>query len=196
MLKDFGFGPDGTAKNFPQAKTGQLPLPDEDAGRPRVVPYVAMGAGFSISPIEMLQAYGAIANGGNLMMPMAADRPDAESQIVRRVLAPGASEKMRMILQQVVEKGTALPGRSKLYSVAGKTASSSYPRSMPFDPSESTFAGFIGFSPVKDPRLEIYVGIIEPESRDGAHGGAHAAPVFKELAEEILKLMKVAPDKP
>ncbi|MGE4233506.1 MAG: penicillin-binding transpeptidase domain-containing protein [Bacteriovoracia bacterium] len=196
MLKGFGFGPDGTAKTFPQAKTGQLPSSDEDPQRPRVVPYVSMGAGFSISPIEMVQAYGAIANGGNLMLPMMANKPDSEAQIVRRILSPEASQKMRLILQQVVEKGTAVPGRSKVYSEAGKTASSSYPRSMPFDPNESDFAGFIGFAPAKDPRLEIYVGMIEPESNSGAHGGSHAAPVFRAIAEETLKFLKVAPDKP
>lgn len=195
MLQKFGFGPEGTAKEFPQARAGQLPSSDDDSQRPRVVPYVSYGAGFAISPIEMVQAYGAIANGGNLMAPKSANTPDSEAQVIRRVLSPQSSEKMRRILEQVVEKGTAVPGKSKLYSQAGKTATSHYPRSMPYDPNDGNFAGFIGFAPVKDPRVEIYVGIRDPESKSGAHGGGHAAPVFRELAEEILKFMKVAPDK-
>ncbi|MEW6056587.1 MAG: penicillin-binding transpeptidase domain-containing protein [Bdellovibrionota bacterium] len=194
-LEDFGFGPNGTAKDFPAARSGQLPPPD-DVGRPRIVPYASMGVGFNVTPIEMIQAYGAIANGGNLMVPRTANTPDSEVRVIRRVLSRENAEKMKEILRQVTLKGTAKKfAQSKLYTTAGKTATSHYPRLMPSD-SQADFGAFIGFAPVKAPRVEVYVGIRDPESDTGAHGANHAAPVFKELAEEVLKHLKVEPDKP
>lgn len=195
MLAEFGFGPEGTAKDFPGAQPGELP-PADSPKRPRVIPYVAMGAGFSVSPLEIVQAYGAIANGGNLMAPIAADVPDSKAKVLRRVLSPWAAEEARAILKSVVTEGTAKEfGQSALYTTAGKTGSSHYPRMMPFD-RDSDFATFVGFAPANDPRIEIYVGIREPESSSGAHGSNHAAPVFREMAEEVLKLLRVPADKP
>ena len=200
MLTDFGFGPAGTAKAFPEAQAGQLP-PQDDPKRPRLVPYVSSGFGFRVTPLEMLQAYGAIANGGNLLMPRPANAPDADVEIVRRVLSPESAEKTREILRQVVLEGTAKDrASSDLYTMAGKTASSFSAGLMELDwmhgNRKSDVAGFIGFAPVKNPRIEVYVGIQDPKiSKTGAHGSEHAAPVFKEVAEEVLKHLKVAPDK-
>jgi cell division protein FtsI (penicillin-binding protein 3) len=195
MLENFGFGPGGSAKDFPGARSGRLP-PKDDPEHPRLVPYVSEGAGLDVSPIEMVQAYGAIANGGKLMKPLPANASDSESQVIRQVLSPEAAEKTKMILREVVLAGTGSPhGESKLYSTAGKTATSHYPRFMPFD-GDPDYANFIGFAPVKNPRVEVYVGIRDPESHDGAHGSSHAAPVFKEIAEAVLQHMKVAPDMP
>lgn len=57
-------------------------------------------------------------------------------------------------------------------------------------------AGFIGFAPAQNPAIEVYVGIINPNTDGtGAHGGYHAAPVFKEVVENVLTHMKVAPNK-
>ena len=62
---------------------------------------------------------------------------------------------------------------------------------------KGNFAGFIGFAPVKEPRVEVYVGIRDPHTDEtGAHGSSHAAPVFKKITEEVLRHMRVAPDKP
>jgi beta-lactamase regulating signal transducer with metallopeptidase domain len=195
MLENFGFGPEGTAKEFPGARSGRLP-PQDDPEHPRLVPYVSEGAGLDISPIEMVQAYGAIANGGKLMKPLPANAADSEAQVIRRVLSPEAAEKTKLILRQVVLTGTGSPhAESRLYTTAGKTATSHYPRFMPFD-GDPDYANFIGFAPVKNPRVEIYVGIRDPESNDGAHGSSHAAPVFKEIAEAVLQHLSVAPDMP
>jgi cell division protein FtsI (penicillin-binding protein 3) len=198
MLVNFGFGPDGSASLFPEARSGVLPPPDgkQDSD---IVPFVSMGYGFRTTPLEVIQAYGAIANGGTLLEP--APVSDPGQHVIRRVLSQQSAEQMKAILEQVVLKGTAR-GRaaSDLYTTAGKTASSFVPdltREEQFDGrNKGNFAGFVWFAPVKSPRVEIYVGIRDPQSPDGAHGSAHAAPVFKQIAEDVLKQMKVAPDKP
>ena len=63
-------------------------------------------------------------------------------------------------------------------------------------PDPSDFAGFIGFAPARDPRIAVYVGIENPKNKNGgAVGGRHAAPVFRQVIDEVLTSMKVPPDK-
>lgn len=197
MLEDFGFGPGGSAKTFPEARVGQIPQV-EDSKNPQLVPSITMGFGYLVSPLEMVQAYGAIANGGNLMTPQAAD--SSESQVVRRVLSQKTSEEMKEILKQVVLTGTGhYNAESTFYTTAGKTATAYSSDMMKSDNMGgdhiSDMAAFIGFAPVANPRVEVFVIVRNPRSSDGAHGSRHAAPVFKRIAEETLRQMKVAPDK-
>jgi len=197
MLVDFGFGSGGTASVFAEARSGQLPPPDDET-HPRLVPYVSAGYGFRITPLEMVQAYGAIANGGYLMMPKPAN--EVGGQIIRRVLSPEAAEETKKILEQVVIKGTAKKhGQSDFYTTAGKTATSYAADLTKIDwlggDQKANFAAFIGFAPVSKPRVEVFVGIRDPKSRDGAHGAAHAAPIFREVVEKVLEQMNVPHDK-
>jgi hypothetical protein len=62
---------------------------------------------------------------------------------------------------------------------------------------KGNFGAFIGFAPVKDPKIEVYVDIHDPQTdkKGGAHGGENAAPVFKRIVEDVLAQMKIAPDK-
>lgn len=199
MLADFGFGPEGSAKSFPEARSGILPPPDDPA-HPKLVPFVSVGFGYAVTPIEMVQAYGAVANGGKLMLPENADASDP--QVVRQVLSPETSDQVKEILRQVVEKGTGKGhAQSSLYTTAGKTATSYSIGLMDWEvmggPQKADFAGFIGFAPVKVPKVEVFVGIRDPHTDDtGAHGSAHAAPVFRDITEAVLKKMGVAPDQP
>jgi beta-lactamase regulating signal transducer with metallopeptidase domain len=194
MLTNFGFGEDGTAKNFPEARIGESP----DTGA-QFIPKLALGYAFRSSPIELMQAFGAIANGGNLMKPIMADAKNSEP--LRRVLTAETSERMRRMLQEVVLTGTGKRAQSRFYSTAGKTASARINDYMNIDwygGEHANFAGFMGFAPVNNPRVQIYVGLIDPDAdtnKTGAHGGEHAAPLFKEVAENVLAYMKVAPDK-
>jgi cell division protein FtsI/penicillin-binding protein 2 len=195
MLPDFGFGPVGSAKSFPEARPGELPLRGSNSSR--LVPYVSMGYGFQISPLEMVQAYGAIANGGNLLAPQPAN--STKTEIVRRVLSEDAARETREILRQVVLKGTGKAhAKSDLYTTAGKTASSYTEDLLALDwlggNKQSNLAGFIGFAPLENPKVEVFVIVRNPGSRDGAHGATHAAPIFKRIVEETLKFMGVPPD--
>ena len=200
MLIDFGFGPGGSAKDFPTARAGVLP-PLENPLWPEMIPAVSAGYGFWVTPLELVQAYGAIANGGTLLLPTGADDVSAP-HAVRRVLSTDTSAKTREILRQVGLIGTARNRiDSALYSSAGKTATSFIPDLTQWELIEGrqkgNFAGFIGFAPVKNPRIEVYVGILDPRDGDksGAHGSAHAAPVFKRIIDEALPALGVAPDR-
>jgi len=200
ILVDFGFGPEGSGKSFPAAKTGTLP-PNEDPKDPKLVPYVSGGFGFLITPLELLQAYGAIANGGKLMKPQLANAVDSKGEVVRRVLSEESTKKMKQILRRVVTEGTGTPADSSRYTTAGKTATS-YVADLPESilakgRKKGNFAAFIGFAPLNDPKLEVYVGILDPQTdkKGGAHGGENAAPVFKRIIEDVLAHMNVPPDR-
>jgi beta-lactamase regulating signal transducer with metallopeptidase domain len=197
MLEDFGFGPEGSAKTFPEAKSGQLP-PEDDPEHPQLVPQVSAGYGFRITPLEMVQAYGAIANGGNLLKPQQANSDTI--QVLRRVLSVQASDETKEILRQVVIKGTGKGhADSDIYTTAGKTATAYSPDLTDGEnfggKHIADLAAFIGFAPVSKPKVEVFVVVRSPKSKDGAHGASHAAPVFKRIVENVLKEMKVASDK-
>jgi beta-lactamase regulating signal transducer with metallopeptidase domain len=194
MVENFGFGQDGSAKDFPEARIGVVPTKDD-----QFIPKVSLGYAFRSSAIEIMQAMGAIANGGNLMKPIMANSKTPE--VIRRVMSIENAQKMKDLLQEVVLTGTGKRrAASSFYSTAGKTASARLNDYMKIEwyggKNHANFAGFVGFAPVKNPRVEVYVGLINPNTDNtGAHGGDHAAPVFKEVAENVLAYLKVTPDK-
>jgi cell division protein FtsI (penicillin-binding protein 3) len=165
---------------------------------------LAFGQGIAVTAMEMVQAYGAVANGGTLMKPYIIDHIESaeggmlearSSEMLRRVYSPEAAFKIRQVLQKTVDEGTGSKAKIAEYTTAGKTGTS-----QKFDISIHAYspnlrlAGFIGFAPATDPHLVIYVVVDEPGTKTG-YGGTLAAPIFKEIAEESLRYLNVAPDK-
>lgn len=199
-LKSFGFGPDGSAAEFPEAMPGRSPKV-HDLAETDYVPLLATGYtsshSFYATPLEVLQAYAAIANDGRLMKPVIASGTTS-GQVLRHAISKGTADQMKAILVGVVKEGTGKPAQSSLYTTAGKTSTAYRPDSPEHDSlgGEKAMAGFVGFAPVQNPRLVVYVGIIDPtNSKDkNPHGSEHAAPVFKEVIETVLPQLNVAPD--
>jgi beta-lactamase regulating signal transducer with metallopeptidase domain len=200
-VRDLGFGPGGTTKDFPAAAPGKVPSPD---GLPKEDYIASVGTGyetetnFGVTPLEIVQAYGAIANGGKLMKPLAANASDSRAVELRQVLSPETARGMQAVLRKVVTDGTGKPAQSRLYTTAGKTATAYNPGSPEHDSlgGERGIASFVGFAPVEHPRVAIYVAMIEPRSSadHNPHGSEHAAPVFRQVAEQVLQHLNVAPD--
>ncbi len=189
-LKNFGFGTGGSAENFPEARSGEIPPSKGDD--PVYLATVSTGyGGIYLSPIEIVQAFGAIANGGNLLKPQ---NGKASAVVVRRVLSETTSKQMKEVLAEVMTKGTAMGSASKLYRLAGKTATGYSHTNIEHDTlgGEANMASFVGFGPVDNPRVVIYVGVENPTDGGGVHGSYHAAPVFREVAEKTLQYLKVA----
>lgn len=200
-LKDFGFGPAGSASDFPEAMTGVYPLANEMSAN-EYVPLLTTGntSGdvFLVTPLEIVQAYGAIANGGKLLKPVDADASQI-GQVLKQVVAEKTANEMKEILVAAVQKGTGTHAQSLKYSTAGKTSSliKNNPKNLEGLQGVRAMAGFVGFAPVQSPSLLVYVGILDPtDSKDkNPHGNEHAAPVFREVIETLLPQMNVAPDK-
>lgn len=192
----FGFG----------YKTG-IPLPAESAGllkAPREMGTVelanaAFGQGVAVTPLQLLGAFSAVANGGLLMEPRVVEvlgESDGRGPVVvRRVAKEETIEELRRMLELVVESGTgqsaAIPG----YRAAGKTGTA-----QKIDPETGTYSpddfisSFAGYVPARSPRLAILAVIDSP--RVGHYGSEVAAPLFSRVARYALALEGVPPDDP
>jgi cell division protein FtsI (penicillin-binding protein 3) len=200
--RNFGIGRPDNLLGFPQQSKGRL-MSWQDWRSIRFA-NIAFGQGLLVTGLEMVQAYGAIANGGHLMKPILVDRIESAGRLtrgpqvartVRRTIPASTAKKMRQILQKVVEEGTGQNARLDSYTSAGKTGTSEK-----VDPETQTYAddlrlaSFIGFAPVDDPHVVIYVVVDEPGIKP-YYGGTWAAPVFRKIAEQTLHYLNVAPDR-
>ena len=204
-FKSFGFGGELIKDQFFPATTNGAVSSSEN-WKPIRFANVAFGQGLTVTGLEMLMAYGAIANGGNLMKPILIEKIESAtgelkysttSEVLRTVVSPRTASTMREMMQQVVEDkhGTGSRAKTAHYSVAGKTGTG-----QKVDPitrrysNHKRVASFVGFTPVKDPSLTILVVIDEPGNKPYT-GGMWAAPVFSAIAEDSLRYLNVASDK-
>lgn len=193
-IKSFGFG----------SKTG-IDLPGEASGILRPVQRwttvdaatIAFGQGISVTAIQLISAFSAVANKGVLMKPyLVKGIVDQKGEmirefkptVVRQVISAPTAFKMCSILTDVVsaEDGTGKNARIQNVAVAGKTGTSQkFDFSSKRYSTEKVRTSFIGFFPADDPRVVIFVMIDEPK-RD-KWGGVAAAPVFRNIGEQILR---------
>ncbi|MHB8771700.1 MAG: penicillin-binding protein [Syntrophales bacterium] len=192
-IKKFGFG----------AKTG-IDLPGEVGGLLRPVEKwtrvdaatVAFGQGVSVTAIQLITALSTVANHGVMMKPFVVkglmDRQGKIVQahhptVVRRVVSAETAKRLTAILTDVVgtEDGTGKHARIVNVAVAGKTGTSQkFDVSRRVYSSERVKTSFMGFFPADNPQVAILVILDEPQ-RD-KWGGVAAAPVFREIGEQIL----------
>lgn len=197
-IKRFGFG----------SRTG-IELPGETAGLvhplknwlPSSIGSVAIGQEVGVTPLQMVAAFGALANDGVRNAPhlireirnsagVSTYRPNVEQH---RVISQETARALRGMLEGVTLNGTAKKAQLDGYSAAGKTGTAQKidPKTRGYSATKFV-ASFVGFAPVNNPAVVIIVVIDEP---GGAyHGGDVAAPVFRQIAEQILPDMGVMPD--
>jgi len=149
----------------------------------------SFGQGVSVTPIELITAIGAIANGGNLMRPYlnAANEP----QVITRVISTSTAEAVTQMMVSAVDK--AKVAKIKGYSIAGKTGTAQVPDLKNGGYKESYIHTYVGFGPTKDPRFIILIRIDEPEGAQLA--GLTVVPAFRELAQFILNYYNIPPDR-
>jgi len=199
---DFGFTNREQALGFPGQMFGRLA--HHDTWKSIRFANVAFGQGFMVTGLEMVQAMGALANGGKLMKPMLVEKiassdgsivTNGTPEIVRQVISPKTAKSMRNILEKVVVDGTGKRAATDAFTTAGKSGTA-----QKVDPGikgyskDKYIASFVGFAPVKDPYIVIYVQVDEPGIKP-YHGGTWAAPIFSRITDRTLKYMNVAPDK-
>ncbi|OGR96125.1 MAG: hypothetical protein A2V88_00200 [Elusimicrobia bacterium RBG_16_66_12] len=152
------------------------------------------GYGLAVSPLQVLGAYSALANGGTLWEPklLLDDKPGVR---VRRVAGEAAVRAVSKMLELVVERGTAAGARIPGYRVAGKTGTARKIDPLTRKYSTSAYvASFAGFLPATAPRWTILVVLHEPQG--AYYGGLTAAPIFASLGRRLLALEAVSPDNP
>jgi cell division protein FtsI (penicillin-binding protein 3) len=198
MLRDFGLG----------TPTG-LPYPSEAAGT--VLPprrwdsmtsaSLAMGYAVTVTPLQLAAAYGAIANGGELLEPAIVKEirsPEGElkyrheRRVVRRVMTPETARALRGMLKGVVETGTAAGSNLTTFDVAGKTGTAKRAIGGKYVDGKYN-ASFVGMFPADDPQLVILVKLDDPTK--SIYGGKAAAPVSKVVLQAALAARDAALDR-
>ena len=163
---------------------------------------MAIGQEVGVTPLQMVRAAAAIANGGKSVEPRLVERvvDSGGKTIYRPPLAPShrvVSERtaavLNEILKQVVARGTGRDAALDEHVVAGKTGTAQKAGRGGYL-ADKYIASFVGYVPADRPRLAILVVVDEPK---GIHyGGTVAAPAFREIAEGALRYLRVAPSVP
>jgi len=158
----------------------------------------SFGQGLAVTPLQMICAVSAVANDGLLMRPHVMDHvvegdrvTEFAPEAVRQVISPEAAAQTTEMLVYAVNTvltTAAIPG----YRVAGKSGTSEIPVMGTYDPRE-TIASFVGYVPADDPRFSMLVVIDRPQKDH--EGMIVAAPVFREIAQQVLTLLAVPPDR-
>lgn len=198
-LQEFGFG-NRLGTDMPGEARGLLqPLP----WRPHLLSNISFGQGIAVTPLQMANAYAAIANGGVLNTPYIIDSiRDAESgealqhkeRPQQRILTPEQATQMKMMLTAVTTAGSGKGAQVDGYLVAGKTGTA-----QKVDPKGRGYlkgayiSSFAGFIPANEPKYVIYVAIDSPKK--SYYGAAVAAPIFSRIASFAVRKSGVAPSK-
>lgn len=156
------------------------------------------GQGITVTPMELIDAFASIANGGKRMEPHVVaeiNTPDGQKiPIAPKVLDQAISEQtakvMTEMLVNTVNKGEASFARLKGYRIAGKTGTASIAKDGHYD-TQHTIASFEGFAPADNPKFVALVILNEPEV--SIYGSETAAPIFFDIAQGILTYYGIAP---
>lgn len=198
FITRFGFG-SRTGIELPGETQGLLrPLSRWQASS---IGSIAIGQEIGVTPVQMAAAFGALANDGVRVSPhlVREIRTSSGTGVYRanpeshRVVTTETARALSGMLEKVTLSGTAKLAQLDGYSAAGKTGTA-----QKIDPKTKTYsktkhvASFVGFAPVENPAVVIIVVIDEPAG--AYHGGDVAAPVFREIAEQILPDLGIAPD--
>jgi cell division protein FtsI (penicillin-binding protein 3) len=197
-MKRLGFG----------SKTG-IDLAGESSGlmrqvsrwQPSSIGSIAIGQEVGVTPLQMAAAYSALANGGTWIKPhVVSELRTPDGAVVyqakpetHKALNPETTAALRGMLEGVTLHGTAKKAQLEGYTAAGKTGTAQKVDPKTHAYSATKFIGsFVGFAPVNNPAVVIIVVIDEPQG--SYHGGDVAAPVFREIAEQVLPELNVTPD--
>jgi cell division protein FtsI (penicillin-binding protein 3) len=194
-MRRFGFG----------QKTG-IPLPAESAGKVRSLQHwsgtslasVSMGQEVSVTTVQLAQAGSVIASGGLLVKPRLILKKGNETVPVAppvRVIRPETAITMRQMMEGVVLFGSGTRARLQGYSTGGKTGSAQIFDMATRHYSHTYNGSFMGFAPLTNPSIVVVV-TLNGTHGEGGFGGYAAAPVFKAVATEALRVFDVPKDLP
>ena len=197
-LRKFGFG-DATGLNFPGESPGRMIAPDRWSTPTQYT--FSYGYGLSTTPLQILMAGCALANGGKLMQPILVQRifndkglllKEFKPTVKAQVLSEETASLMKEALRGVITQGTGKKARlDNGVESFGKTGTSRKLIGGKYDPRRH-FASFMGFFPVDKPQFGILVMLDDPGG--DTTGGDVAAPLFKRIGDGIQRFRQTTPD--
>lgn len=199
-IQAFGFG-QPTGIGLPGEARG-IVIPEKDATNLNIAT-MAMGQSIAVTPIQLLTAVNAVANGGMLMKPHLVKSIEDQKghvikefkpEVVRQVISKETANLTAKLLENVVLKGSGRNAYVDGYRAAGKTGTAQVVAERGGYASGKYVASFAGFAPVNDPKISILIMIAEPQG-GSYYGGMVAAPVFSSLAQDTLHYLGVPEQK-
>ena len=189
LLRDVGFGsPSGLP--YPAEESGRLPTPQR--WDKQTAASLAMGYALNVTPLQLANAYAAIANGGELMQPAIVKEIRAmdgtvlyrhQRTVVRRVMTEETARTVRGLLRGVVESGTGESASLATFDVAGKTGTARRTEHGKYAAGKYT-ASFVALFPADNPQLVILIKLDNPST--SIYGGKAAAPVLKTVLQAAI----------
>ena len=156
------------------------------------IPWMSMGYELKVTPLQMLTLYNAIANQGKMIQPIIVKQIKQANRIIqtfeskvinKKICSDATLQKLRIMLEGVVERGTARRFRHGYYKIAGKSGTSNKLEKGKY--SDATYASFVGYFPADKPRYSCIVVIDNPKGAKYHFGGQVAVPVVKEIADKL-----------
>ena len=174
----------------------KIPQPSDKSWSAISLPWMAFGYGVSVTPLQTLTVYNAIANNGEMVKPIFVSEIKEWNKTIKKydkqVINPSICSKetikqLKAILKNVVKRGTGSKLYSKDFSMAGKTgtAQANYAKNGGAD--KHYISSFVGFFPAENPKYSCIVIVHKPNtSLNNYYGADVAGPVFKRIAQKIF----------
>ncbi len=174
------------------------PLRPEEEWKEIDVATASFGQGIAVTPIQMLQAVGTLANDGILVEPHIVNKMSDQTgrsiekkpKIIREVLRPATARIVTEMMISAVDHGEAKWAKPPGYRIAGKTGTAQIPLAGHYD-TEKTIASFVGFAPAANPKFVMLVILREPTT--SPWGSETAAPLFFSISRELFAYYGISP---
>jgi cell division protein FtsI/penicillin-binding protein 2 len=197
-IKNFGFG-EKTNIDLKGEESGVVR--DKEKWRDINRATYTFGQGVSVTPLQLIAAYGALANGGKLMQPYIVKAvKNSEGNItetkpkeVRQVVSPETATKLSAMMVEVVNRGTGHHAKVDGYKIAGKTGTAQVPNpDGGYFPDDIKIGSLAGYAPAGDPKFVMLVKLDKPTKAEW--GETSAGPMFGQMDKWLLNYLEVRPE--